>query len=100
MNTTNSLPKLEQLYPLINWQLHSIPGSVEQVTIIGISHHPYTLSSIKQQTLLSFSQDDHTYHCQLSQGMEIVSSQHSDNLHIFSFSLDKESLKKQYLCPF
>jgi hypothetical protein len=100
VNTTNSLPRLEQLYPLINWQLHSIPGSVNRVTIIGITHHPYTLSSIKQQTLLTFSQDDHTYHCQLSQYLKIVSSQHSDLLYIFSFSLDKECISKQYLCPF
>ena len=100
MNTTNPCPKLEQLYPFINWQFFKIPGSVGQVTIVGITHYPYLLSSIEQQTLLSFFQEDHIYHCHLSQEIKIVSSQHGDLLYIFSFSLDRESVSQQYLSPF
>lgn len=100
MNTTNSCPKLEQLYPFINWQLLNNSSSVGQVTIVGITHHPYPLVSIEQPTRLSFFQDDHQISCHLSQGIKIVSSQHGDHLYIFSFSLDKESIIQHYLCPF
>ena len=98
MNTT--FPQLEQLYPLIQWQRINLSSSVEQVTIVGLSHHPYPLVSIEQPTQLSFFQDDHIYSCHLSQGIKIVSSQHSDRLYIFSFSLDREFVSQQYLSPF
>ena len=99
MNITN-LPKLEQLYPLIKWQLFDVRDLCRQVTIVGLTHHPYFISNIEQQTLLSFFQEDHLYHCQLCPGLEIICSQHSDYLYIFSFSLDKEFINKQYKCPF
>ena len=98
MNT--NFPQLEQLYPFINWQRINLSSSVEQVTIVGLSHHPYLLVSIEQPTRLSFFQDDHIYHCHLSPGLKIVSSQHSNRLYIFSFSLDREFVSKQYLSPF
>ena len=98
MNTT--FPQLEQIYPLINWQRINLSSSVGQITIVGLSHHPYPLVSIKQPTRLSFFQDDHQISCHLSPGLKIVSSQHSDLLYIFSFSLDKEFVSQQYLCPF
>ena len=100
MNTANFLPKLEQLYPLIKWQFLAINDSAEQVAIVGLTHHPYLISNIEQQTLLSFFQEDHLYHCQLCPGLEIVSSQHNERLYIFSFSLNKKFINKQYLCPF
>ena len=98
MNTT--FPQLEQIYSLIQWQRINLSSSVGQITIVGITHHPYPLVSIEQPTRLSFFQDDHIYSCHLSQEIKIVSSQHGDHLYIFSFSLDKESVIQHYLCPF
>ena len=69
MNTT--FPQLEQLYPFINWQRINLPSSVEQVTIVGITHHPYPLVSIEQPTRLSFFQDDHQVSCHLSPGLKL-----------------------------
>ena len=100
MISSDYLPKLEQLCPLVKWQLLNIPGSVEQLTIVGLTHHPYLLSSIEQQTLLTFSQEDHVYYCHLPSGLKITSSKHANSLYVFSFSLNKELVNKQYICPF
>ena len=84
MNTT--FPQLEQIYPFINWQLLNLSSSVGQITIVGLSHHPYLISDIEQQTRLSFFQDDHQISCHLPSNLKIVSFQHGDFLYIFSFS--------------